>query len=133
MAKRLGWGLGLLLAALIAGLFMTIEHGLAGEDEVGELADAFNEMTRKLRDTTVSRDYLDRVLETMGECLVAAPEIRERQTQPQIDNKAVRERFEFLCVLSARLFGVGTPLRWVCANVQENRGFFAGPRLDVLG
>ena len=39
-------------------------------DEVGELAGAFNEMTLKLRDTTVSRDYLDRVLETMGECLV---------------------------------------------------------------
>jgi PAS domain S-box-containing protein len=39
-------------------------------DEVGELAEAFNEMTRNLRDTTVSRDYLDRVLETMGECLV---------------------------------------------------------------
>jgi len=39
-------------------------------DEVGELAEAFNEMTRKLRDTTVSRDYLDRVLETMGEGLV---------------------------------------------------------------
>ncbi len=39
-------------------------------DEVGELAEAFNEMARKLRDTTVSRDYLDRVLETMGECLV---------------------------------------------------------------
>jgi PAS domain S-box-containing protein len=27
-------------------------------------------MTRRLRETTVSRDYLDRVLETMGECLV---------------------------------------------------------------
>jgi PAS domain S-box-containing protein len=39
-------------------------------DEVGQLSEAFNEMTRKLRDTTVSRDYLDRVLETMGECLV---------------------------------------------------------------
>jgi PAS domain S-box-containing protein len=39
-------------------------------DEVGELAEAFNEMTRRLRDTTVSRDYLDRVLETMEECLV---------------------------------------------------------------
>jgi signal transduction histidine kinase len=39
-------------------------------DEVGQLAEAFNVMTRKLRDTTVSRDYLDRVLETMGECLV---------------------------------------------------------------
>ena len=39
-------------------------------DEVGELAAAFNEMTRRLRETTVSRDYVDRVLETMGECLV---------------------------------------------------------------
>jgi PAS domain S-box-containing protein len=39
-------------------------------DEVGQLADAFNEMVHKLRDTTVSRDFLDRVLETMGECLV---------------------------------------------------------------
>lgn len=39
-------------------------------DEVGELAAAFNEMTRRLRETTVSRDYLDRVLATMGECLV---------------------------------------------------------------
>jgi PAS domain S-box-containing protein len=39
-------------------------------DEVGQLAEAFNQMTRKLRDTTVSRDFLDRVLETMGECLV---------------------------------------------------------------
>ena len=39
-------------------------------DEIGELAAAFNEMTRRLQETTVSRDYLDRVLETMGECLV---------------------------------------------------------------
>jgi PAS domain S-box-containing protein len=39
-------------------------------DEVGQLAEAFNEMMGKLRDTTVSRDFLDRVLETMGECLV---------------------------------------------------------------
>ena len=40
------------------------------KDEVGELAAAFNLMTRRLRETTVSRDYLDRVLENMGECLV---------------------------------------------------------------
>ncbi|MEJ2582496.1 MAG: ATP-binding protein [Acidobacteriota bacterium] len=39
-------------------------------DEVGKLAESFNEMTRKLRDTTVSRDFLDRVVETMRECLV---------------------------------------------------------------
>jgi len=39
-------------------------------DEVGELAAAFNEMTRRLRTTTVSRDELDLILDTMGECLV---------------------------------------------------------------
>ncbi len=39
-------------------------------DEVGQLAEAFNEMTRRLRETTVSRDYLDSVLENMGECLI---------------------------------------------------------------
>lgn len=39
-------------------------------DEVGELAAAFNEMTDRLRETTVSRDELDLILETMGECLV---------------------------------------------------------------
>jgi PAS domain S-box-containing protein len=39
-------------------------------DEVGELAAAFNEMTARLRATTVSRDELDLILDTMGECLV---------------------------------------------------------------
>jgi PAS domain S-box-containing protein len=39
-------------------------------DEVGELAAVFNEMTRRLRETTVSRDAVDRVLATMGECLI---------------------------------------------------------------
>jgi PAS domain S-box-containing protein len=41
-------------------------------DEVGELAASFNEMMRKLRETTVSRDDLDRILTTMGECLIVA-------------------------------------------------------------
>ncbi len=39
-------------------------------DEVGELAAAFNEMSRQLRETTVSRDELDLILETMAEGLV---------------------------------------------------------------
>ena len=39
-------------------------------DEVGELAEAFNVMTQRLRDTTVSRDELDLILEKMGESLV---------------------------------------------------------------
>ncbi len=39
-------------------------------DEVGELAAAFNEMTERLHETTVSLDYLDSVLEHVGECLL---------------------------------------------------------------
>jgi len=39
-------------------------------DEVGELAEAFNVLTQRLRETTVSRDELDLILERMGESLV---------------------------------------------------------------
>ncbi len=56
-------------------------------DEVGELAAAFNEMTRRLRATTVSRDYLDRVLETMGECLVVT---RRDGTIARVNSAACR-------------------------------------------
>jgi PAS domain S-box-containing protein len=39
-------------------------------DEVGELAEAFNTLAQWLRETTVSRDELDLILEKMGESLV---------------------------------------------------------------
>jgi PAS domain S-box-containing protein len=54
---------------------LTLRVPVRTGDEVGQLAEAFNEMTKKLRDTTVSRDFLDRVVDTMGECLlVTGPE-----------------------------------------------------------
>lgn len=43
---------------------------VSSNDELGLLAAAFNTMTRRLRESTVSRDYMDRVLESMAESLL---------------------------------------------------------------
>jgi len=40
------------------------------QDELGQLADAFNSMTENLQRTTVTRDYMDRILNTMLDALV---------------------------------------------------------------
>lgn len=79
---------GVLLAAVLAGavtrplreVIAATRALSAGEpvpylqvrtsDEVGELAEAFNVMAQKLKETTVSRDELDLILEKMGESLV---------------------------------------------------------------
>ncbi|MEJ2602127.1 MAG: EAL domain-containing protein [Gammaproteobacteria bacterium] len=39
-------------------------------DELGELATAFNDMRGALRDTTISRDYLDRILNSMNDGVI---------------------------------------------------------------
>ncbi|HUE21146.1 MAG TPA: ATP-binding protein [Bryobacteraceae bacterium] len=39
-------------------------------DEVGQLAAAFNSMVERLGETTVSKDYVDNVLRSMGEALI---------------------------------------------------------------
>ncbi len=44
---------------------------VARPDEIGHLTAAFNQMVEKLRRTTVSRDYVDNVIRSMGESLVA--------------------------------------------------------------
>jgi PAS domain S-box-containing protein len=41
-------------------------------DEVGQLAQAFNAMVERLGETTVSKDYVDNVLHSMGEALIVA-------------------------------------------------------------
>lgn len=48
-------------------------------DEIGTLANAFNEMTRDLKQSTVSKDYLDNIIGSMNDTLiVVAPDARIR-------------------------------------------------------
>jgi diguanylate cyclase (GGDEF)-like protein/PAS domain S-box-containing protein len=42
---------------------------VGGRDELGELTDAFNEMAAQLQASTVSRSYMESVLDSMGEAL----------------------------------------------------------------
>jgi PAS domain S-box-containing protein len=43
---------------------------IATHDEIGQLADAFNQMTATLRESTVSRDFMEKLVNTMNEVLV---------------------------------------------------------------
>lgn len=48
------------------GAPIPVLHG----DELGELAEVFNRMREQLRNTTISRDYLDSVLASMNEAII---------------------------------------------------------------
>ena len=76
LAAVLAWRQARTIATLVAGAKslstgdfeakLPTEHN----DELGQLARAFADMRDKLRDTTVSRDYLDRMLGNMSDAIV---------------------------------------------------------------
>ncbi len=49
---------------------LDIKAEVFSNDEVGILANAFNQMTENLLKTTVSRDYVDNILKSMTDCLI---------------------------------------------------------------
>lgn len=51
---------------------LTRRAQVARPDEVGELTLAFNQMLGELSSTTLSRNYVDAVLQSMAECLIVA-------------------------------------------------------------
>jgi diguanylate cyclase (GGDEF)-like protein/PAS domain S-box-containing protein len=61
-----------------AAKFAEGQHGenlpVMGNDELGQLAIAFNQMRDKLRTTTVSRDFLDNVLTSMNDAIILITE-----------------------------------------------------------
>lgn len=73
MTRRVGEG----------DLDVTISTG--SNDELGELADAFNRMAKRLNETTVSRDFVDNIIESMMDLLFVV----DRDGRIQMANKAV--------------------------------------------
>ncbi|MBN1943153.1 MAG: response regulator [Phycisphaerae bacterium] len=72
---------------------------IRSRDELGQLADSFNQMLEDLRNTTVSRDFFDSILGAMRDCLVV--------TDP--DGKIVqvnKAACDFLWTTEAKLIGL---------------------------
>lgn len=47
-----------------------IELKIKSRDEIGELTDSFNKMSKSLQETTVSKDYVDNIVKSMAETLI---------------------------------------------------------------
>jgi len=60
-------------------------------DEIGQLADAFNSMTEKLRATTVSREYMEKLIDSMNDVLI----VISPEGVIQSVNRAYCELFEY--------------------------------------
>ena len=136
--RTLQWGLvlaalGILVVALVCGVWFSgritrpirwlvlgtqqIAAGdlaarvhVSSSDEIGELAGAFNQMTQTLQETTVSKQYVDRILESMRDPLVVVTPGGKIQTA----NPAAREllgytEVELIGMHIARLFPDGGP------------------------
>jgi PAS domain S-box-containing protein len=56
-------------------------------DEIGELALAFNDMVRRLSETTVSRDYVDNIVQSMGDALL----VTDRELRIKTVNRAAAD------------------------------------------
>ena len=60
-------------------------------DEIGQLAAAFNDMTEKLRSTTVSREYMEKMIDSMNDVLI----VISPEGVVQSVNRAYCELFEY--------------------------------------
>ena len=83
---------------------------LFGSDDVGELAIAFNEMARTLQGTTVSKDYVDNIIESMIDTLIVISPDGNIQTVNEAACRALGYKHDEL---------IGKPIGMVIANGQD--------------
>lgn len=92
------WVIGICISKVVSGPLRKLRHGaeVVGEgnldyrtsirtgDEIGELSRAFDKMTEDLKRTTISRDYINNIIESMNYSLiVVSPDSYKIQTVNQ--------------------------------------------------
>jgi len=89
-------------------------------DEIGELAEAFNDMQTRLGATTVSRDFVDNIIRSMAESLMVV----DADGLIKVGNQAL---WELLGYPPGEL--IGKPASLVCADPPPAGVFWCGERV----
>jgi PAS domain S-box-containing protein len=112
---------------------------LLGNDEIGDLAVSFREMTRGLRDTTVSKSYVDNVLDSMGDTLLVVDDesgvvVRANRAALQLlgytEDELIGRPFGSICTDGKR-FEPGAPALGPVVNLETRYLAKNGRRIPV--
>ncbi len=102
-------------------------------DEIGELAESFNKMTEDLQRTTVSKDYVDNIIENMLDTLVA---VDVDGMIKEINKAACKllgyEEEELIGRPSRRLFGEKTPFEGANLKKMTEDGYLKNCEMIYL-
>jgi diguanylate cyclase (GGDEF)-like protein/PAS domain S-box-containing protein len=129
LAGVLAWRQARTIRSLVAGAERLARGDFGAQlptdrgDELGQLARAFHEMRDRLRDTTVSRDYLDRMIGNMSDAIILA----------SADERIVRVNTATTALLEYREDElIGRPVKELLpAGERAAFQLTAGPRRDL--
>jgi len=134
----LGAGIALLISRSISGPIIKLRDAtkkigegklntqikIKSKDEIGQLGISFNRMTENLHRTTVSKDYVDNIIESMADALVII--------NPNAKIKSVnRSTCDFLGYTKEELVGRDVSLMFAEEEKKEE-GLFKGTQLQKL-
>lgn len=130
----LAWAIGRLLALLIMKPLQALRVGaeiigdgnlyyttnIRTDDEIGELSQAFDEMTEHLRKTTISRDYINNIIESMNYSLiVVSPDCMIEMVNEATLKMLDYQREELLGKKLDSVFAGTDEERCICEEMKE--------------
>ena len=102
-------------------------------DEIGELAQSFNKMTEDLERTTVSKDYVDNIIENMLDTLIAVDvDGRIKEVNKAMCKLLGYEQKALIGKPSRRLFGEKTPFEGANLKKMTEDGYLKNCEMTYL-